>query len=587
MKRTSIRIKLMLIMICLTLLPVITITWIATSNTKQSVEKELIEGNRARILWADQYLNELTEQMDALFYSLQINQDLMDGIRDKSNQDVGFQYRFHNLIRETLTTAFFSNSRKIDDLTLSIATSGEAYTVNHTGMITTRMGMNEGVWSRMEQGPINMYFAQEDHEIYVLHSINRFEDRKLLGGIATHLNQNVWNEVSTLLLSESDSSVYLLNDEGELLSGTDDWIDNATVITDQFVQLSDQNSELDFRKTNDGFYFMKRVGAGGITIVKFIPISTVTASAKSTVEAGIFTGILFGALSIVLSILVSLQITRPIISLARTMYKTNFSNFEQKSVQSQDEIGLLQVGYNNMMLRIKELIEEEYQHEINVKSAQLMALQAQINPHFLNNTLHMIGGMALMKGAPEIYIITNVIGELLRYSISYNDLDQLVTLEDEIKHTRNYIFIQENRFSGRCSITISSDPELSQVRLPKFTLQPLIENAFEHGLQPQEGTWVLDIRVTRVRNRIALIIQDKGVGMSEERKRQLRQGLKDGEYRDKSMEHIHSLARPHGIGLMNVHSRLKLQFGPKFGLRIFSKDGEGTLIIAILPTTLG
>lgn len=573
-------------MICLTLLPVITITWIATSNTKQSVEKEMIEGNRARILWADQYLNELIEQIDTLFYTLQINQELMDGIKDKSNPDVGFQYRIHNLIRETLTSAFFSNSRKIDDLTLSIATSGEAYTVNHAGMDTTRLGMNEGLWNRMEQGPINMYFAQENHEIYVFHSINRFEDRKLLGGISTHLNQNIWNEVSTLLLSESDSSVYLLNDEGDLLSGTDDWSDNAEVISDQFVKLGAQNTELDFRKTKDGFYFMKRVGAGQITIVKYIPITTVTASANSTVEAGLFTGILFGALSVLLSILVSLQITRPIVSLARTMYKTNFSNFEQKTVQSQDEVGLLQVGYNNMMIRIKELIEEEYQHEINVKSAQLMALQAQINPHFLNNTLHMIGGMALMKGAPEIYRITNVIGELLRYSISYNDLDQLVALEDELKHTRNYIYIQENRFSGRCLITMSSDPELSQVKLPKFTLQPLIENAFEHGLQPQEGTWILDIRVIRVRNRIALIIQDKGVGMSEERKKLLRQGLKDGEYRDKNMEHINSSTRPRGIGLMNVHSRLKLQFGPKYGLRIFSKEREGTLIIAILPSTI-
>lgn len=107
--------------------------------------------------------------------------------------------------------------------------------------------------------------------------------------------------------------------------------------------------------------------------------------------------------SILLSILFSLRITRPIVSLAVSMRKAHVSNFEQHSVQSRDEIGLLERGYNSMMERIRELIEVEYRQEIEVKNAQLLALQAQINPHFLNNTLQLIGGW-LCRGMLMIFI---------------------------------------------------------------------------------------------------------------------------------------------------------------------------------------
>src|SRR5690606_13572117 len=127
-----------------------------------------------------------------------------------------------------------------------------------------------------------------------------------------------------------------------------------------------------------------------------------------------------------------------------------------KAVHNRDEIGLLEAGYNFMMACIKTFIENEFQHEIEVKKAQLIALQAQINPHFLNNTLHLIGGMALKKGAPEIYRITQVIGDLLRYSISMEG-DQTVSLSEELKHTANYLFIQEQRFAGRCEVIMSSN----------------------------------------------------------------------------------------------------------------------------------
>jgi two-component system sensor histidine kinase YesM len=565
-------------MICLTTLPVVTVTWIATNNTRNSVEKEIINANNSRMLWADQYLEELHQQIDILFYSLQINQTLMAGLNDMNNPDIGVQFNTQNYIKNTLTSAFYANSRKIDELNLYIHPIQKAFSVSYANSGTVySLNIREGNWGRMLQTPINMYFKQSGSAIYAYHSMNRFEDRMLLGGISVRINKQVWREVSDILKSESESSVYLINDQGELLSGSTETM-NAAELQSQIQSLGQNDFELAFRRTKTDFYFLKRIGDGQLTVVKVIPIRTVNQSAQPTIQAGILTGTLFAIASILLSIFVSLRISRPIVKLAKTMKMTHIHNFKMAPVQSRDEIGLLENGYNSMMKRIKELIEVEYQQEIDLKNAQLMALQAQINPHFLNNTLNLMGGMALVKDAPEIYEITRVMGELLRYSISADG--DLVPLEDEIKHMRNYLYIQEQRFADRCCMHVSTDERALLTRLPKFTLQPILENAFEHGLQRKEGMWNIEIRIRLIGKRVYIFIKDDGIGVDEEHLSELRSDLREGRLAPRARNN--HVRKKRGIGLRNVHARLKLQFGKGCGVRIFSKTGVGTLVVLVM-----
>lgn len=583
MKRISLRFRLLVLMICLTTLPVITVTWIATKNTRNSVEKEMINANTSRMMWADQYLNELIEQMDTMFYTLQIDQQLITSFNDMESLDIGVQYKTQNYIKNTLTTSFYANSRKVDDLTLYIHSDQKAFSVNYANSGTISfLNIANGPWSRMQNAAINMYFKQFDKGIYAFHSINRFEDRKLLGGVAVRINRDVWEEVSNILKSESESSVFLMNDEGEILSGSTSTVDSSE-IQDQLHRINNLHSELAFERTNQYFFFKKRVRDGQLTIVKAIPLAMVTQSAQPTITAGMLTGSLFAIVSVLISILFSLRITKPIISLARSMRTAQIHNFEMRSVENRDEIGLLEHGYNSMMQRIKELIEYEYQQEIEVKNAQLMALQAQINPHFLHNTLQVMGGMALMKNAPEIYRITQVIGDLLRYSISADG--DMVSMDKEIKHMQNYIFIQEQRFVGRCTVRVSVDEAALEGNLPKFTLQPILENAFEHGLQRKEGAWRVEVRISRIGNRIGLMLKDEGVGMTKEQLRQLRIDLQADLWTKEIRSESHNAVKRRGIGMRNVNARLKLQFGRAYSIKIFSQQSVGTLIVMTIPIT--
>lgn len=581
MKRTSIRFRLMVIMICLATIPVITVTWIATNNTKSSVQKEIISANTSRMLWADQYLNELIEQIDIMFYTLQINQKLMAGVNDIDNPNRSIQFNTQKYIQDTLMSSFYANSRKVDELSLYIHSNHKAFAVNYaTSGTISNLNITKGVWSRILKRAVNMYFKQSGSSIYAYHSVNRFPDKKLLGGLSVRVDKDVWREVSGILQSEKQSSIFLMNDEGELLSGSSKMKEPNEIAT-TLHNLKLETSDLEFKKTSNYYFFMKRVGDGQLILVKAIPLKMINQSASSTMMAGLLTGCLFAAISLLISVFVSFRISRPIMSLARTMSKVQILDFEKKAVYGSDEIGMLERCYNSMMQRIKELIEEEYQREIELKNAQLMALQAQINPHFLNNTLHLIGGMALSNKMPEIYNITRVMADLLRYSIGNEG--NMVSLKEELVHMRNYIYIQERRFVDRCSVKVTEEEEANEIKLPKFTLQPIVENAFEHGLQRRAGAWNIEVRIKRIGKRICIIVRDDGVGIETKKLAQLRESLKEGVSVSTNDIGTDLPRKRGGIGLRNVNARLKLQFGEKYGARIYSRQGTGTMIVLALP----
>ncbi len=571
----------MVLTILLTTLPVVTITWIATNNTRNSVESEIIDADTSRMMWVNQYVGNLLQQLDTVFYTLQADQRLVSSMNEIDSGDPGIQSASEAYVRDTLTTTFVNNSQTIDELNLYIHSKHELYTVDsaNSGAIT-QLDIRTTPWQRILTAPVNIYFRQESDGIYAFHSMNRFEDHKLFGGISVRLNEQAWEEISTILNSGLGRSALVFNDAQQLLSGPASTKDLHIVVS-QLHYASSQDSALVLHKTAHDLYIINRLEDGLLTVVKPIPLASIDQSAQPTIHAAILTGGIFAAVSILLSIVSSLLISRPIVGLARLMRATTISSYEMKPVSNRDEIGLLESAYHSMMQRIVELVGVEYLQELEIKNAQLMALQAQINPHFVNNVLNLIGGMALKRSAPEIYQVILAVRKLLQYSVS-SDKD-MVSLGDELEHTRNYLFIQEERFAGRCKVSISADNTALVHKLPKFTLQPVVENAFEHGLQRKDGAWTVAVRVTRIRGRVCIIVKDDGVGIAPGRLLSLRAGLREGWSMKISPDVPVELGPRTGIGLRNVNSRLKLRFGDRYGVRLFSTHGVGTLVAIVIP----
>ncbi len=248
--------------------------------------------------------------------------------------------------------------------------------------------------------------------------------------------------------------------------------------------------------------------------------------------------------------------------------------------QPRDEIGQICDSFNKMAVQLDYLINtvERLEHEkqedrLRVERAKLDALQAQINPHFIYNTLETIAMMAEINNDPDTNRMATALGRLIRISVKG---DHIISLSDEIEHVRSYLLIQNIRFAGKFLVEIQIDPEIMQVQVPKLILQPLIENCMYHGLDQVNYQGRIDLIGKRDGEDIVLIVQDNGVGIEPEKLEAIRESI------EQSYEQHQKPCT--SIGLSNVHQRIRLYYGDvKYGIQIESELGKGTRIEVRLP----
>lgn len=233
---------------------------------------------------------------------------------------------------------------------------------------------------------------------------------------------------------------------------------------------------------------------------------------------------------------------------------------------------IVQKQLNEKNIRLMEEIKARAELEKALKSSELHALQSQINPHFLFNTLNTISRLALLEKADKTQEVVYSLAELLRYSL--RKIDQIVTLEEEIAHIKRYLTIQETRFSDRIKTEFRIDSEMAKARIPLLTLQPLIENAIVHGLEPKPEPGKISVEGFLENNNVLLLVKDNGVGIPEDMLRKLAR-----------MEEQLNSGSGHttGLGLSNVHRRIQHYFGTDYGIRINSRLAQGTTVAISFP----
>ena len=265
--------------------------------------------------------------------------------------------------------------------------------------------------------------------------------------------------------------------------------------------------------------------------------------------------------------------------------KGNF-DIELLEVQSRDEIGVVTGAFNQMVVSIRQYIEKiresmeveralkekELLMETHLKDAQLKYLQAQINPHFLFNTLNAGAQLAMMEGADRTYEYVQNMAEFFRYNVKKGD--ETVTLREEIELVDNYIYILNVRFSGDIHYEKKMDKSLLNVQMPSMILQPIVENCVNHGIREMAGEGKIFLSVYRIDDVVCVSIKDNGKGMSEDTIRKVLSGT----YREQGLA-----AGSNGIGMDNVIARLKLFMATEEVIAIISEgENRGTEVILYL-----
>lgn len=241
----------------------------------------------------------------------------------------------------------------------------------------------------------------------------------------------------------------------------------------------------------------------------------------------------------------------------------------------EDEIGELGRGYNAMIMHIKDLIERVYKLHISEKEAELKALQAQINPHFLYNTLDTIFWKANKKQVPEISEMVYALSKIFRLSLNRGEDITTVAQEKELIH--NYLVLQQIRFKEKLSYQINFDPRIMSLSIPKLILQPFVENAIIHGIEGQESGGRITINGRLENDRMVFKISDDGVGMPEEK---ITQVLIN---RDHKQNIPSATVVSGGYAIGNVLERLELYYHSDYDLQFDSRPGCGTTVTIKIP----
>lgn len=258
-------------------------------------------------------------------------------------------------------------------------------------------------------------------------------------------------------------------------------------------------------------------------------------------------------------------ITTPITDLAHTMnrFREDTTNVEAK-VQTSDEIGELARTYNAMLRRLNTLVDTIYREQVHRRDAEWAALQAQINPHFLNNTFNSIAAIARARNVPEIVKMVTALSRLF-LDVLHSEGPR-VPLRKELEFVRHYLRIQRIRFEDRLSAEIDVAEDVEELRVPRFILQPLVENAIVHGIEPKPSGGTVRVHA-RVDADLVIRVEDDGMGMPKEKSDALLSGTRRSDH----------------IGIWNVVERIRSMEGSRYGLDLRSEEGTGTTVTLTLP----
>lgn len=295
-------------------------------------------------------------------------------------------------------------------------------------------------------------------------------------------------------------------------------------------------------------------------------------------------------ISIFVIALLAHSMTAPLGQLSRTMNLVTQGEFHpQFEYPYRDEVGTLSASFHYMIEKINALIselnvniealKEEKEHvklvQAQKRQAELKALQAQINPHFLYNTLNAITWQAADQGAREISILSNSLGKFFRISLSRGK--EIITLREELEHVTSYLNIQKIRYKDKINYELQIPEDVKDLYIIKLVLQPLVENAIYHGIKLKKCAGQIRIRVQRRMNRngiqtLRIYVEDDGQGIQEEELKVLNEGLGAGIIKPES-----------GYGIFNVNERLKLYYGDDFGISLESEYQAGTQSVIVIP----
>lgn len=382
-----------------------------------------------------------------------------------------------------------------------------------------------------------------------------------------NFSESMIEEIFSDSISIQGVNTYLFAKNGECIYSNDDEMLDINVQKELFEQIGERENGTDIITLDHETVAISYVTSdvSGWLSVAIMPSDELMRQSRLHMLM-IAVGIAFVAamIGILISGMVSSMITKPIRQTVEAMQKLGMGQFDtQLEVKSADDFGYLANGFNIMNKHIERLIEENYASKLRENEMEVMALNLQLNPHFLYNTLSVINYEALEQGCDRVSDMIMQLCEMLNYTL--RNKEETSVFREDLKWTQNYVNIMEYRFEGKFEVFYDIPEKLLDVRVPKLFLQPFIENAILHGFAHMESGGEIRVCGYQTEQKCVIEVSDNGSGM------------KDME------EHLQTRHQVGSIGIANMRQRIRLLFGEGYGIQISSAEGEGTSIRISIP----
>ncbi len=414
--------------------------------------------------------------------------------------------------------------------------------------------------------------------------IYKINTNETIGVLLVDLNYDVINRICSSIKLGKRGYVFIIDKNGEIVYHPQQQLVYGNLKKENIQQIvkSSQNYFAADNVEADKFYSVETMPVIGWKVIGVNYRDELVENRDKIRQTYASWGLAFFSISILLSIILAQRIAKPIRELRNSMRQVEQGNFSVRSeIKSSNEIGELGRDFNIMVSEIEKLLRRITEQQELKRKSELKALQMQINPHFLYNTLDSIIWMAEGGKQQEVISMSSSLARLFRLSISKGK--EIIDIGSEIEHVRNYLTIQKIRYKDRLDYRIEVPENLKSYKTVKIILQPLVENAIYHGIKNKEGPGLVIIGGRQHEGGLELFVQDDGVGMSEATLRTLQgrlAGTKTDIPQDPNL--LHS-----GLGVHNVDERIKLYFGQSFGLSFESAEDVGTTVKIRLPAIQG
>lgn len=586
--KTSIRNKLFALLLLSTVIPIVTSIIITYFYNKESLKNRTIEENSLIINVGKTDLSNYVQSIINNSLSIYAS-PFMDRIL--SEQLPNYQ----------LDSYVLASTQAIAHSTKDIAQVFQYYFINQRGYLLYQDNFLRKTYVfeppfSVKPSPYQVYMesthpsgdygigrisgAKQEPVFTIIRPLYKVPSTEMIGWLAIDVRLDALRSLASQMYNQQKEDLFILDEQGSILYASDEKLSGSKseeAWISQILHSGNESGSLESKSSAfSGIMIYSKLQAASTnwTIVKRIPYDTLYQHARTLTWINTVVACAFLLLSIIAIYVVTIQFAGPIKQLIRRITKIESGQLDEPiDINREDEIGILAQRFRMMMHTINDLILREYKMNLANKTNQLNMLQAQINPHFMNNALQSIGNTALENDAPNVYALISTLGQMMHYSMDTNQT--VVSLSQELDYVKQYLLLQSQRFEDKLETTFDIASETLTIAIPKMIVQPIVENFFKHGFNPVIGTGRIHLYAVLEKDRLVLIVRDNGTGIPKERLQLIRsEFLQIGKQPNEPVE---------GIGLSNVMLRLQLYYGDAAELDLSECEPCGLQVRITIP----